>query len=159
MTALISEGRPAPAFCLPGVNGARARLYRLRDCVADGPVLLAFVPGAGGPCSPTAVADALSWFALIDGVTALVVADDHYTVHRREGSHRTGAAPILGDEDASVGAVYGVRYGEGGVAVYLVDGSRTVRGRWRAPDFDGLDLTALKDAAKRTATPATETHP
>lgn len=142
MSDALRPGSPAPSFCLPGVDGATTRIYRLAECLRDGPALLAFVPDGNG--RPLRAARRLSWFDIIDGVTPLVVSEASCAT--RERTLQGGTAPLLGDSRRSVGASYGVDYDR--ASLFLVDATRTIRGRWTTSSVEELDLTAVKEGAR-----------
>jgi hypothetical protein len=152
---MLATGRTAPPFCLPGVDGGRARVFRLGECLTSGPALVAFVPSdaGSGRRAPARVARALSWFDLTEGVSPLVVTNEALSSHRDRSAGAVDGAPRLGDGEESVGPSYGVDYDGETVTVYLVDRSRTVRARWRSAPFEELDLSAVNETAREIADP------
>ena len=141
MTAEV--GDTAPEFRLPS-TGPRPRLVRLSEVVETGTPLLVF-PATDETTLSLASVD---WFGLVDGLRPLFVVGAAWAGRPRWEATDT---PVLADVDDRTASAYGVDATRSCHA-FLVDRTRTVRGRWRAQTVADLDFPALLEAAKRQTT-------
>ena len=157
---MVSEGDTAPAFTATVANGD-VEPFDLEDHLGDGPVVLAFFPGAfTPPCSNEMVALQERYEEFADaGATLLgVSADSAFSANAFREEHDL-AFDLVSDMDREAIEAYGQRIdieelgllGVANRAVYVVDGDGTVTYEWVAddpttePDYD--ELLAAVDAA------------
>ncbi|MFB6192471.1 MAG: redoxin domain-containing protein [Haloarculaceae archaeon] len=163
---MLEEGDTAPDFTVPIARPEHAdgsgeytaddvEAFTLSDALADGPVVLAFFPGAfSRTCTQELCAfrdwrrelgdlDAQVYGVSVDTPWALLAFIEEYGVNY----------PLLSGFNNSVVEEYGMALDAGilagiaGRAVFVVDTDRTVRYRWEGDDLRTLpDLDAIEDA-------------
>ncbi|MFC6938888.1 redoxin domain-containing protein [Salinirubellus sp. GCM10025818] len=158
---MVSEGDSAPTFTATIANGD-VEAFDLDDHLGDGPVVLAFFPGAfTPPCSNEMVALQDHYDQFVDaGATLLgVSADSAFSGNAFREEHGL-EFDLVSDMDRDAIGAYGVEIdiedlGLLGVAnrsVFVLDGDGTVTYEWIAddptnePDYEEL-LEAVRAAS------------
>jgi peroxiredoxin len=144
---MIREGDRAPDFQLPGTttepDDETVTQHRLRDALADGPVVLSFYLFDFHPACTEHMCSLhdLAWLDLDDDVTVFGVSTDKSFSHNAFVDSENLEFRLLSDSDGSVAEEYGVLYdefnGHKRVAkrcVFVVDTDRTVRYAWVTED-------------------------
>lgn len=164
---MVDVGDDAPGFTAPLVTEAIAEAT-LSTHLADGPVVLAFFPGAfSGTCTRelNTFTDRLEAFAARDATVLGVSTDLPWALQRfreREGL----SFGLVSDPDGRICRAYGVLttydpWDLPGIArrsVFVVDADGTVTYRWLADDpGQEPEYDAVQEAVRAAAAPDTST--
>ena len=164
---MVTEGDPAPDFTLPLAGGSGyddVTEFTLSEAVGDGPIVLAFVPGAfTGGCTEEmcTIGNAMDEFEALDASVYGVSVDLPFAQNewiRQEGFD----VPMLSDWDHEVTRTYDVVYENmyGMIesaqrSVFVIDEEGIVTYRWvrdgENPDFEPF----VDDLRKRVADAST----
>ncbi|WP_158854528.1 redoxin domain-containing protein [Halorhabdus sp. CUG00001] len=157
---MVSESDTAPTFTAT-YNGSDHETFDLEDHLGDGPVVLAFFPGAfTPPCSNEMVAlqDHLADFEAAGATLFGISADSSFSLGAFAEEYDLGF-DLVSDMSGEVIESYGLSidipdlglYGIANRAVYVLDDEGTVTHAWEAedptnePDYEEL-LAAVKSA-------------
>ncbi|SFR36708.1 redoxin domain-containing protein [Halogeometricum limi] len=150
---MVSEGDDAPEFTNKVANGD-VEEFSLSDAVGDGPVVLAFFPGAfTPPCSNEMVAleDHIDDFEDAGASVYGVSADSPFSLNAFRDEHDLSFS-LVSDMNRETISSYGLEtdiedlglYGVANRAVYVVDEEGEISYAWEAespenePDYDEL---------------------
>jgi len=158
---MVKEGETAPEFGAPLANGD-VESFTLADHLGDGPVVLAFFPGAfTSVCRDEMCSfrDRLGEFDDVDATVFGVSVDTPFALNEfRE--HNDLGFDLVSDSEKEVIEAYGVRdenfadlgYAAAKRSVFVLDGDGEVTYRWVSddpgvePDYDAVSEAAA-DAA------------
>ncbi|WP_181686531.1 redoxin domain-containing protein [Halorhabdus salina] len=140
---MVSEGDTAPTFTAT-YKGSDHETFDLEDHLGDGPVVLAFFPGAfTPPCSNEMVAlqEHLADFEAAGATLLGVSADSSFSLGAFAEEYDLGF-DLVSDMGGDVIDSYGLSidiadlglYGIANRAVYVLDGAGTVTYAWEAED-------------------------
>jgi peroxiredoxin len=140
---MVSEGDTAPAFSATVANGD-VEAFGLEDHLGDGPVVLAFFPGAfTPPCSNEMVAlqERYDEFADAGATLVGVSADSAFSANAFREEHGL-EFDLVSDMDRAIIEAYDLRIdieelgllGVANRAVYVLDEDGTVTYAWEADD-------------------------
>ncbi|WP_372910232.1 redoxin domain-containing protein [Salinigranum sp.] len=158
---MVAESDTAPTFTATLANGD-VETFDLSEHLGDGPVVLAFFPGAfTPPCSNEMVAlqDHLDDFEAAGATVLGVSADSAFSLNAFREEHGLGF-DLVSDMDRTAIEAYGLRIdiedlgllGVANRAVYVVDGDGEVSYVWTTddptvePDYEEL-LDAVEAAS------------
>jgi peroxiredoxin len=152
---MVQEGEPAPAFTAPAAKpNGDIEAVSVSELVGDGPVVLAFFPGAFTSVCTAEMETFEDRLADVRGAGADVVGvsiDSPFSLQEFAGQHDL-SFPLVGDTDKEVIDAYDVRmdfdalgvHGLAKRAVFVVDADRTVTYAWVSedpgvePDYDDV---------------------
>lgn len=140
---MISEGRTAPDFTIPGTDGSEMEKYRLHNHTETGAVVLVFYPFDFSPICAEELCmfrDA-EWLVFTEGVDVFGISLDSCYAHEQFIQHHDLNFPLLSDTVGRVTENYGLAYDEWedheGVpkrALVTVDDSQTITYTWMTED-------------------------
>ncbi|MFB6160677.1 MAG: redoxin domain-containing protein [Haloferacaceae archaeon] len=150
---MVSEGDAAPAFSATVANGG-VEAFDLDDRLGEGPVVLAFFPGAfTPPCTNEMVAlqDDLDRFREAGATVLGVSADSPFSLEAFREEHGIGF-DLVRDMSREAIRAYGLTidlpdlglYGVANRATFVLDEDGTVTDAWEAddptnePDYEAL---------------------
>ena len=159
---MVKIGDTAPAFDLPGSDGARYTLASLRGKQ----VVLYFYPKDDTPGCTVEAKDFSAALAQFEALGAVVLGVSRDTTKRHQGfcQKHTLTVTLLSDEDADVHRAWGAwgqktlygRTSEGCIrSTFVIDGDGVVRAAWspvRVPGHVEAVLATLRGAAPSPAT-------
>jgi peroxiredoxin len=158
---MVDVGDDAPDFTAPLANGD-VESITLSEHLGDGPVVLAFFPGAfTGVCTDEMCAfrDALSEFESVDATVFGVSVDTPFSLNEFRANNDLGF-DLVSDTDKEVIDAFGVRdpdfadfgYAAAKRSVFVLDDEGTVTYRW-VTDDPGVepDYEEVREAAADAA--------
>jgi len=157
---MVSTGEPAPTFTAT-YRGSDHETFEFADALGDGPVVLAFFPGAFTPPCTNEMDALQEHLDEIEsaGATLYGVSADSAFAQEAFAEERGLEFELVSDMAGDAIEQYGVSldipdlglYGVANRAVFVVDGEGTISYRWTAddptnePDYDAL-LEAVEAA-------------
>lgn len=156
---MIDEGDRAPDVTAPLANGGIEQ-FDLSEAVADGPVVLAFFPGAFTSVCRTEMCtfrDRLDAFEDVDADVYGISTDSPFSLDEFRDKHDLNFG-LVSDYDKEVVAEYGVTmdfdslgvYDVAKRSVFVVDEDREVTYAWvsddpgREPDYEEVERAAAR---------------
>jgi peroxiredoxin len=155
---MVDVGDRAPDFTAPIVDGGDPEPFTLSDALGDGPVVLAFFPGAfTDPCTDEMCSfrDSMAEYEDVGATVYGVSVDTPFAL--AEWADRNDLSfGLVSDTNKEIIDDYGVSidfadmgyYGVAQRAVFVVDGSGEITYKWVAdeppqqPDFDAVQRAA-----------------
>ncbi len=154
---MVDEGDTAPDFTAPIADGDVSE-FALSEALGDGPVVLAFFPGAfTGVCTTEMCTfhDRMSAFDDVDATVYGVSVDTPFSLAEWRDQEDLNFG-LVSDHDKEIIDEYGVRtdfadlgyYGVAERAVFVVDEDGTVTYKWVGdnpgvqPDYDEVEAAA-----------------
>jgi len=161
LPVIVDVGDDAPDFTAPLASGDDVESFTLSDHLGDGPVVLAFFPGAfTGVCDDemNQFQDSLSAFEAADATVYGISVDSPHTLNEFREKHGLGF-DLVSDAAETVIETYGVvdddfagyGYTTAKRSVFVVDEDGRVSYRWVTddpgvePDYDEV-VSAATDA-------------
>ena len=154
---MLSEGRTAPDFSLPGVDGRDPSYFDLHRRIGDvDAALLLFVPSGHAPvCRDDLRALGGSAWGDDENVLVWPITGDTVFANASVAETEDLRTPLLSDYHASIADAYGVKLGDWhahrgvpGRALFVVDPGWTVRHAWSPEDpFDAPERSPFEGAA------------
>jgi peroxiredoxin len=155
---MVEEGDSAPTFTAPLVDGDEIGPFSLGDALGNGPVVLAFFPGAfTGVCTDEMCTfrDNLSQFDAVDATVFGISVDTPFSLQEFQDKHDINFG-LFSDSNKEIIDDYDIEmdfedFGYYGVAkrsVFVLDDDGTVIYKWVTDDpHDEPDYDAVADAA------------
>jgi len=162
MNVMVQEKEPAPDFTVPHVTADDVNEFTLSDGVGDGPLVLAFIPGAfTGVCTDEMCEfrDSLAEFEEVDASVYGVSVDGPFSQQAFIKDNDLGF-PMLSDFGGGVIEKYGIVLDSlagtyGPVAkrsVFVVDDDGNVAYRWVSDDPGVMpDIDEVREAVEELA--------
>jgi len=161
---MVTEGNPAPDFTVPMASGDGyddVTMFSLSDAIGDGPIVLAFVPGAfTGGCTEEMCAFGSELASFEDvGASVYGISVDLPFAQNIWIELEDFDVPMLSDWNHEVTRTYGVTYDNmyGSIesaqrSVFVIDSDGVITYRWvregENPEFESFVSTVLNQVKK-----------